>query len=190
MTVSQDIENWVDSAEHSLSASLLLGRTSARSIAKAHLLELFKLVDSDFDAALTQVLKIESFSSRRLLMECFRLTFSLKQVKPEYAILLEDTDLTDKRSAHQYDMALMALLRECGGSRENLLTKVLSYPIVKRRMISKRLDDPSFKKARRIRVNRNYIGNFLDSETSWSPLTWWQWTILIFLVTLILQLFV
>ena len=40
MDYSEEIGSWAESADRSLTASLLLGRDSARSIAKAHLSEL------------------------------------------------------------------------------------------------------------------------------------------------------
>jgi hypothetical protein len=48
----EKIRHWAESVDRSLTASLILGRASARAIAKAHLIELFKRVGSDQDAAL------------------------------------------------------------------------------------------------------------------------------------------
>ena len=62
-------------ADRSLAASLLLGRNSARAIAKAHLSELFRLVEGNRDLALAEITKVNGFGSRRLLMESFRLIF-------------------------------------------------------------------------------------------------------------------
>ena len=111
----EKIRHWSKSVDGSLTASLILGRASARAIAKVHLMELFKLVGSDQDAALAEIATVKSFASRRLLMECFRLTFSLVDTNPKYHILLEKVDLNDQETAREYDQALSALLRECGG---------------------------------------------------------------------------
>ena len=51
MNYREEIRSWAESADRSLTASLILGRTSARAIAKAHLSELFKLVEGDRDVA-------------------------------------------------------------------------------------------------------------------------------------------
>ena len=75
MQHGEETRCWAHSADRSLMASLLLGRKSARAIARAHLSELFKLVESDRVAALAEISKVNSFGSRRLLMESFRLTF-------------------------------------------------------------------------------------------------------------------
>ena len=101
MDYREEIRSWAESADRSLTASLLLGRISARAIAKAHLSELFKLVEGDRDVALAEVLKVNSFGSRRLLMESFRLIFSLMHEDPKYHILLGDSDLKDKKAADQ-----------------------------------------------------------------------------------------
>ncbi len=188
VTLHDETHNWAASVEASLSASLLLGRTSARSIAKAHLSELFKLVGPDFDSALTEVAKVESYASRRLLMECFRLTFSLNQEKPEYAALLTEVDFTEKKSAYQYDQALLGLLRHCGGDREAVAIKVANYPIARRKVVIQRLDHSDFQRARRIKVNHNYLSGFLSSPSSESPWKWWHWGILIAAFSVIIQM--
>ena len=75
MHYREKIYEKAESADRSLTASLLLGRNSARAIAKAHLSVLFRLLESDQNAALVEISKVSSFSSRRLLIENFRLTF-------------------------------------------------------------------------------------------------------------------
>lgn len=180
--------NWAASVEASLSASLLLGRTSARSIAKAHLSELFKLVGPNFDVALTEVAKIESFASRRLLLESFRLTFSLNQEKPEFAVLLTKTDFSEKQLARQYDQALLTLLRHCKGNKEALVAKIANYPIANRKVAIQRLDHSDFQRARRIGMNHNYLTGFLSSPSFENPWKWWHWAILIVAASVIIQM--
>ena len=182
-------QSWADSVEASLSASLLLGRTSARSIAKAHLSELFKIVESDYDAALIEVSKVESFASRRLLLECFRLTFSLTKERPEYLVLLNETNLLDPDSASQYDGALLSLLRECGEKKEALAKKIATYPISKRRNAIQRLDHPDFQRRRRVRVSRDYVNTFFSSQSPSGPLKWWHWALLIVAVSAAVHMF-
>ena len=128
MDYSEDIGAWAESADRSLTASLLLGRGSARAIAKAHLSELFRLVVGDRDAALAEISKVASFGSRRLLMESFRQTFSLIYEDPKYHILLEDADFSDRTVARQYDRALLKLLRECSYNKNLLTTKTHPLP--------------------------------------------------------------
>ena len=97
MDHSEEIGSWAESADRSLTASLLLGRSSARAIAKAHLSELHRMVEGDRDVALAEISKVNNFGSRRLLMESFRQTFSLINEHPKYHILLEDIDFNDKK---------------------------------------------------------------------------------------------
>ena len=175
----EKIRHWAKSVDGSLTASLILGRASARAIAKVHLMELFNLVGSDQDAALAEIATVKSFASRRLLMECFRLTFSLIDTDPKYHILLEKVDLSDRATARGYDQALSALLRECGGKKDTLSAKVIHYPITKRRVLLERLEHPDFRQSRRVQLNQDIFYGLSKSQSEDSPLSWWQWIVVI-----------
>ena len=179
----EKICHWANSVDRSLTASLILGRASARAIAKVHLIELFKLVGSDQDAALAEVATVRSFASRRLLMECFRLTFSLVDTNPKYHILLEKVDLNDQETARKYDQALSALLRECGGKKDTLSAKVIHYPITKRRVLLERLEHPDFRRLRRVQLNQKVFYGLSKNQSEYSPLSWWQWAIVIIAIS-------
>ena len=69
MDHNEEIRSWVESVDRSLTASLLLGRNSARAIAKAHLSELFRLVEGERSLALAEIKKVNSFGSRRLFSD-------------------------------------------------------------------------------------------------------------------------
>ena len=185
----EKIRHWAKSVDGSLTASLVLGRASARAIAKVHLMELFKLVSSDQNAALAEIATVKSFASRRLLMECFRLTFSLIETDPKYHILLEKVDLHDQTIARGYDQALSALLRECGGKKDTLAAKVMHYPIAKRRVLLERLEHPDFRKSRRVRLNQNIFSGLSKNQSEYSPLSWWQWAILIVAISSFVALY-
>ena len=179
----EKIRHWAKSVDGSLTASLILGRASARAIAKVHLIELFKLVGSDQDAALAEVATVRSFASRRLLMECFRLTFSLVDTNPKYHILLEKVDLSDQETAREYDQALSALLTECGGKKDTLSAKVIHYPITKRRVLLERLEHPDFRRLRRVQLNQKVFYGLSKNQSEYSPLSWWQWVIVIIAIS-------
>ena len=179
----EKIRHWAKSVDGSLTASLILGRASARAIAKVHLMELFKLVGSDQDAALAEIATVKSFASRRLLMECFRLTFSLVDTNPKYHILLEKVDLNDQETAREYDQALSALLRECGGEKDTISAKVIHYPITKRRVLLERLEHPDFRRLRRVQLNQKVFYGLSKNQSEYSPLSWWQWAIVIIAIS-------
>ena len=185
MDYREEISSWAESADRSLTASLLLGRSSARAIAKAHLSELFRLVEGDRGMALAEVSKVSSFGSRRLLMESFRLIFSLMHEDPKYHILLGDPDLEDKRAAYQFDQALLTLLRENGNDKALLSAKLTQYPVRKRKIVLKRLDHPDFQRSRRIKLSRNFFRVSPDAQFEHSPLNWFQWTIVFLLVSVL-----
>ena len=189
MDHSEEIGSWPESADRSLTASLLLGRDSARSIAKAHLSELYRLVKGDRSFALTEISKVTSFGARRLLMESFRQTFSLIYEHPRYHILLEDNDFNDKKVAQQYDQALLKLLRECSNNRNLLTAKLSQYPVKKRKIALKRVEHPDFQKSRRIKLNQNLFYGLSDSELERGPLSWWQWIAVFLLVSLFVLIF-
>ena len=189
MDHSEEIVSWAESADRSLTASLLLGRGSARAIAKAHLSELHKLVEGDRDVALTEISKVKNFGSRRLLMESFRQTFSLINEHPKYHILLEDVDFNDKTVARQYDQALLELFRECGNNKNLLTAKLAHYPVKKRKIALKRLEHPDFQKSRRIKLNQNLFYGLTDSELERGPLSWWQWLAVLLMISLFVFIF-
>jgi hypothetical protein len=189
MDHSEEIGSWAESADRSLTASLLLGRGSARAIAKAHLSELYKLVEGDRDVALAEISKVNSFGSRRLLMESFRQTFSLIYEHPKYHILLEDIDFNDKTVARQYDQALLKLFRECGNNKNLLTAKLSHYPVKKRKIAIKRLEHPDFQKSRRIKLNQNLFYGLTDSELERGPLSWWQWLAVFLMISLFVFIF-
>jgi hypothetical protein len=189
MDHSEEINSWAESADRSLAASMLLGRNSARAIAKAHLSELFRLVECDRDAALTGLSKVNSFGSRRLLMECFRQTFSQINELPKYHILLEDNDFSDKLVAQKYDQALLKLLRECGNNRNLLTAKISQYPVKKRKFVLERVEHPDFQKLRRIKLNHNLFNGLSDSDLERGPLNWWQWISVFLLLSAFVLIF-
>ena len=189
MDHSEEINSWAESADRSLAASMLLGRNSARAIAKAHLSELYRLVEGDRSVALAEISKVNSFGSRRLLMESFRQTFSLIYEHPRYHILLENIDLNDKTVARQYDQALLKLFRECGNNKNLLTAKLAHYPVKKRKIALKRLEHPDFQKSRRIQLNQNLFYSLTHSELERGPLSWWQWIAVFLLVSLFVSIF-
>ena len=189
MDHSEEIGSWAESADRSLTASLLLGRGSARAIAKAHLSELYRLVEGDRGVALVEISKVNSFGSRRLLMESFRQTFSLIHEHPNYHILLEDIDFNDKRAVRQYDQALLKLFRECGNNNNLLTAKLAHYPIKKRKIALKRVGHADFQKSRRIKLKQNLFYGLSDSELERGPLNWWQWIAVFLLVSLFVLIF-
>ena len=185
----EKIRHWAMSVDGSLTAPLILGRASARAIAKVHLMELFKLVDSDQDAALAEIATVKRFASRRLLMECFRLTFSLIDTDPKYHILLEKVDLSDQETTREYDQPLSALLRQCGGKKDTVSAKVIHYPVTKRRVLLERLEHPDFRRSRRVQLKQNFFYGLSKNQSEYSPLSWWQWVFVIIAISSFIMIF-
>ena len=190
MTDPEEINYWAISADSSLSASLLLGRVSARAIAKAHLSELFRLVSGDREAAIAEISKVKSFGSRRLLLESFRLAFSMMSEDPRYHILLSDADLHQKIVALEYDQALFTLLRECGGNKEVIASKIANFPVAKRKNLLQRLEHNDFMRLRRVKLSHSMLDGLSNNMSENSPLNWWQWLLLFVVVCVFTLMFV
>ena len=190
MNNAEKISCWSTSVESSLEASLLLGRGSARAIAKAHLSELCRLVRGDREAAIAEISKVKSFGSRRLLLESFRLIFSLMNEDSKYHILLSDADLCQKTIAVQYDQALLFLLRECGGKKEVIANRIASFPTAKRKNLLQRLEHNDFQRLRRVRLSRSMLGGSSNNIPENSPLNWWQWIVLFLVICAFVMMFV
>ena len=190
MNDPEEINFWATSADSSLSASLLLGRVSARAIAKAHLSELFRLVSGDREAAIKEISKVKSFGSRRLLLESFRLAFSMLSEDPRYHILLSDADLSQKIIALEYDKALFALLRECGGNKEVIANKIANFPVAKRKILLQRLEHKDFKRLRRVQLSHSMMHGLPNNMPENSPLNWWQWLLLFIVICVFVLMFV
>lgn len=190
MNGAEEINYWAISVDSSLSASLLLGRGSARAIARAHLSELFKLVSGDRAAAISEISKVKSFSSRRLLLESFRLTFSLMNEDSRYHILLSDADLSQKMIALQYDQALFALLRECGGKKEVVADKIANFPVAKRINLLQRLEHSDFQRLRRVKLSHGMPHGLSNNLSENSPLNWWQWLLLFVVICVFTLMFI
>ena len=190
MNNAEKISCWSTSVESSLEASLLLGRGSARAIAKAHLSELFSLVSGDREAAIAEISKVKSFGSRRLLLESFRLIFSLMNEDSKYHILLSDADLSQKTIAVQYDQALFFLLRECGGKKEMIDNKVANFPVAKRKDVLQRLEHTDFQRLRRVKLNRGMLRGSSNNIPENSALNWWKWIVLFVVICAFIMLLV
>ena len=108
----------------------------------------------------------------------------------KYHILLEDNDLNDRSVAREYDQALLKLLRESGNNKELLSAKLTQYPVKKRKIALERLEHPDFWSSRRIKLNHKIFYDLSNNQSERGPLAWWQWLVVILLISMFLLVFV
>jgi hypothetical protein len=65
----------------------------------------------------------------------------------------------------------------------------MHYPITKRRVLLERLEHPDFRKSRRVRLNQNIFSGLSKNQSEYSPLSWWQWAILIVAISSFVALY-
>ena len=109
----------------------------------------------------------------------------MKVEKSEFAILLRKIDFNDKKLTHEYDQALIALLRESEGDVGSVLKRVKRYPISKKIQLEKRLDNDAFQRSRRIQFNQNSLFSFSQKNYSEFKIRWWHWLVLILALLLV-----
>ena len=71
-TQTEGLEQWVNNAVVSLSASLVFGREKASQISQPLLIALFTLTSNDYKKALEVIISINDFSVKRIFLEQFK----------------------------------------------------------------------------------------------------------------------
>ena len=71
-TQTEQLEQWVNNAVVSLSASLVFGRDKASQISQPLLIALFTLTSNDYKKALEVIVSIDDFSVKRIFLEQFK----------------------------------------------------------------------------------------------------------------------
>ena len=71
-TQTEQLEQWVNNAVVSLSASLVFGRDKASQISQPLLVALFTMTSNDYKKALEVIGSIDDFSVKRIFLEQFK----------------------------------------------------------------------------------------------------------------------
>ena len=90
--------------------------------------------------------------------------------------------LSQRKIAAEYDQALFALRRECGGNNEVIANKIANFPTAKRKNVLRRLEHDDFKRLRQVKLSRSMLADLSNNMSENSPLNWWQWLLLFIVI--------
>ena len=183
-TQPEQLEQWVNNAVISLSASLLFGREKASQIAQPLLTALFTLTANEYKTALDIITKIDNFSVKRIFLEQFKYCYILNSGSKNLSVLISKVDFSDQQMSDEYDTALLKLLNE-NDKDFALVEKTLgALPINAKRMALKRLYSEEFAKFKKVKVKAR-----LGQDSRYPPLIQnWQW-VLIFIILCTVAIF-
>ena len=154
-TQTEQLEQWVNNAVVSLSASLVFGRDKASQIAQPLLTTLFTLTSNDFKKALEIILNINDFSVKRIFLEQFKYCYIVNTGSEDLSALVSKVDFSNQQMSDKYDSVLLKLYNE-NNKDFALLSKSLSaLPIKAKRVALKRLHSKEFEQFKRVKIRRN-----------------------------------
>ena len=183
-TQPEQLEQWVNNAVISLSASLLFGREKASQIAQPLLTALFTLTANEYKTALDIITKIDNFSVKRIFLEQFKYCYILNTGSKNLSVLISKVDFSDQQMSDKYDTALLKLLNENDKDFALVEESLGALPINAKRMALKRLYSEEFAKFRKVKVKSR-----LGKDGRYPPLIQnWQW-VLIFIILCTVAIF-
>ncbi len=173
---TKQLEQWVDNAVVSLSASLVFGRDKASQIAQPLLIALFTLTANDYKTALEAIGNIDDFSVKRVFLEQFKYCYIVNTGSEDLSALVSKVDFSCQQMSDQYDSVLLKLYNENNKDFALLSERLGALPIKAKRVALKRLHSKEFEDFKRVKIKRTWP---VDQGTR--PLIkTWHW-ILIFL---------
>ena len=108
----EQLEQWVNNAVVSLSASLVFGRDKASQIAQPLLIALFTLTSNDFKKALEVIVNIDDFSVKRIFLEQFKYCFIVNTGSKDLSALVSKVDFSSQQMSDEYDAVLLKLYND------------------------------------------------------------------------------
>ena len=183
-TQPEQLEQWVNNAVISLSASLLFGREKASQIAQPLLTALFTLTANEYKTALDIITKIDNFSVKRIFLEQFKYCYILNSGSKNLSVLISKVDFSDQQMSDEYDTALLKLLNENDKDFALVEESLGALPINAKRIALKRLYSEEFAKFKKVKVKAR-----LGEDSRYPPLIQnWQW-VLIFIILCTVAIF-
>ena len=183
-TQPEQLEQWVNNAVISLSASLLFGREKASQIAQPLLTALFTLTANEYKTALELITKIDNFSVKRIFLEQFKYCYILNTGSKNLIVLISKVDFSDQQMSDEYDTALLKLLNENNKDFALVEESLSALPINAKRMALKRLYSEEFAKFKKVKVKARS-----GKDSHYPPLVQnWQW-VLIFIILCTVAIF-
>ncbi len=174
-TQAEQLEQWVNNAVVSLSASLVFGREKASQIAQPLLMALFTLTSNDFKKALKVIVNIDDFSVKRIFLEQFKYCYIVSTGPEDLSALVSKVDFSSRQMSDKYDSVLLKLYNE-NDKDFTLLSKSLGVlPITAKRVALKRIHSKEFEQFKRVKIRPKWSVNQVKQPL----IKTWHW-ILIF----------
>ena len=155
-TQPEQLDQWVNNAVVSLSASLVFGRDKASQIAQPLLIALFTLTSNDFKKALEIIVKIDDFSVKRIFLEQFKYCYIVNTGSEDLSALVSEVDFSSQQKSDKYDSVLLKLFNENDKDLALLSNKLGALPIKAKRTALKRLHSKEFERFKRVKVRSKY----------------------------------
>ena len=173
---TEQLEQWVNNAVVSLSASLVFGRDKASQISQPLLIALFTLTSNDYKKALEVIISIDDFSVKRIFLEQFKYCYIVNTGSEDLSALVSQVDFSNQQMSDQYDSVLLKLYNENDKDFALLNESLGALPIKAKRIALKRLHSKEFEQFKRVKIRRKW-----PVDQGRQPLIkTWHW-ILIFL---------
>ena len=175
-TQPEQLEQWVNNAVVSLSASLVFGRDKASQISQPLLIALFTLTLNDYKKALEVIVSIDDYSVKRIFLEQFKYCYIVNTGSEDLSALTMKVDFSSQQMSDKYDSILLKLYNENDKDFALLSESLGALPIRAKRIALKRLHSKEFEQFKRVKIRQKW-----PVDQGRQPLIkTWHW-ILIFL---------
>ena len=175
-TQTEQLEQWVNNAVVSLSASLVFGRDKASQISQPLLIALFTLTLNDYKKALEVIVSIDDFSVKRIFLEQFKYCYIVNTGSEDLSALVSQVDFSNQQMSDQYDSVLLKLYNENDKDFALLNESLGALPIKAKRIALKRLHSKEFEQFKRVKVRRKW-----PVDQGKQPLIkTWHWILIFF----------
>ncbi len=173
-TPPEELQQWIDNAVISLSASLVFGKDKARQIAQPLLIALFNLTSNDFKKALEIIGCIDDFSVKRIFLEQFKYCYIVNTGSEDLSALVTKVDFSDQQMSYEYDSVLFKLYNENNKDFASLNKSLGVLPIRAKRVALRRLYSKEFERFKKIKITPKW-----PSDHSRQPLIrTWHWILI------------
>ena len=152
----EQLEQWVNNAVVSLSASLVFGRDKASQIAQPLLIALFTLTSNDFKKALEVIVNIDDFSVKRIFLEQFKYCFIVNTGSKDLSALVSKVDFSSQQKSDEYDAVLLKLYNDNNKDFALLSERLGALPIKAKRVALKRLRSKEFENFKRVKIKPSW----------------------------------
>ena len=158
-TQTEQLEQWVNNAVVSLSASLVFGRDKASQISQPLLIALFTLTSNDYKKALEVIFSINDFPVKRIFLEQFKYCYLVNTGSEDLSALVSKVDFSSQQMSDKYDAVLLKLYNENDKDFALLSESLSALPIKAKRVALKRIHSKEFEQFKRVKIRKTWPGD-------------------------------